>query len=373
RQVEQGEWNLFGERHSQTSEAGSQEGADPATALSAPDPVPPVSPAPQPSYDSPLPWDHLDTGIDKRWLQEDLIRALAAATVPDCSFEGCSHCGVCGPDFGHNVVVPPPAIPAFEGHFQPSQERVQRLRVRLGKLGEMAYLGHLDLVRLLDRAIRRAALPITFTGGFHPTPRISPANALPLGATSSGEVIDFELKAWVEPEEFGRRLAAQLPADVPVLGVESVPLESPSATKVLEKAEYCLTVGLAEESVTPADWTGWIAALQGLPEIWWEHKTKSGKLQQVNLCDRIHHLSLVAPEALADLPQQSQPEAGQQVVRYVGSCRNDGTLLRPEQVVYMLEHVAQVQLQLHHIHRSQLLLTGVEPQVQLGAGPLDEG
>ncbi|MCG8366496.1 MAG: TIGR03960 family B12-binding radical SAM protein, partial [Pseudanabaenales cyanobacterium] len=45
--------------------------------------------------DAPLPWDHLDTGIDKGWLQADLHRALAAATVPDCSFEGCSHCGVC--------------------------------------------------------------------------------------------------------------------------------------------------------------------------------------------------------------------------------------------------------------------------------------
>ncbi|MBD0267569.1 MAG: TIGR03960 family B12-binding radical SAM protein [Cyanobacteria bacterium Co-bin8] len=355
RQVEQGEWNVFGKAE-EGERAEIQDG----------------SPDPLPSYDTPLPWDHLDTGIDKRWLQEDLSRALAAATVPDCSFEGCSHCGVCGPDFGHNVVVPPPVIPHFEGHFQPSQERVQRLRVRLGKLGEMAYLGHLDLVRLLDRAIRRAALPITFSGGFHPTPRISPANALPLGATSSGEVVDFELKAWVEPEDFGKRLAAQLPSDFPVLGVESVPLESPSATKVLEKAEYCLTLSMVEEQAAAADWAGWVEAVQAATEIPWEHKTKSGTLKQVNLCDRIHHLSLVASEDLAELPQQSRPEAGQQVIRYVGSCRNDGTLLRPEQVVYMLEQVAQVQLQLHHIHRNRLLFAGSKPQLQAEVGPLNE-
>ena len=124
--------------------------------------------------DAPLPWDHLDTGIDKTWLQDDLRRALAAAVVPDCSFEGCSHCGVCGTDFGHNVVVPPLPIPAFEGHDKPKSERVQRLRVTLGKLGDMALIGHLDLARLLDRAVRRAALPISFTGGYHPGPRISP-------------------------------------------------------------------------------------------------------------------------------------------------------------------------------------------------------
>ena len=79
--------------------------------------------------DRPLPWDHIDTGIEKQWLQDDLKRALEAATVPDCSFEGCSHCGICGPDFGHNVVVPPLAIPEFAGHFQPNQTRAQRLRV----------------------------------------------------------------------------------------------------------------------------------------------------------------------------------------------------------------------------------------------------
>ncbi|HEY9735556.1 MAG TPA: TIGR03960 family B12-binding radical SAM protein [Trichocoleus sp.] len=339
RQIDQGEWNVFSEAE------GKAEGDSSL-----------LSPPSSPAYDAPLPWDHLDTGIDKSWLQEDLQRALAAAVVPDCSFEGCSHCGVCGPDFGHNIVVPPPPIPAFEGHFQPSQERQQRLRVRLGKLGEMAYLGHLDVVRLLDRAVRRASLPITFSGGFHPTPRISPANALPLGATSSGEVVVFELKAWVDPQEFGARLGAQLPPAMPVLAVESVALESPSATKVLAQAEYCLTVA-APEPIEVSDWSQWLAAVGSAGEILWDHTTKSGKRQQVNLCDRIYHLSAIAPEQWTDeLPQgYPVPESGQQVLRYVGSCRNDGTLLRPEQVVFMLEQVAQTSLQLRHIHRSRLI------------------
>ena len=44
----------------------------------------------------PLPWDHIDSGVSKQWLQEDLERALEAVVVPDCSFDGRSHCGVCG-------------------------------------------------------------------------------------------------------------------------------------------------------------------------------------------------------------------------------------------------------------------------------------
>jgi radical SAM-linked protein len=151
---------------------------------------------------------------------------------------------VCGPDFGHNVVVPPLPIPAFAGHGKPSSERVQRLRVTLGKLGTMALIGHLDLVRLFDRALRRASLPIAFTGGFHPGPRLSPANALPLGATSSGEVVDFELKApRRSPQEFQQRLAEELPPEIPLYSVEEVPIDSPAATKLLERAEYYLRVG----------------------------------------------------------------------------------------------------------------------------------
>jgi hypothetical protein len=64
--------------------------------------------------DAPLPWDHIDTGIAKWWLKADLQRALEALTVDDCSHNECSECGVCGDEFGDNVVVEPPPIPEFE-------------------------------------------------------------------------------------------------------------------------------------------------------------------------------------------------------------------------------------------------------------------
>ena len=318
------------------------------------------------NLDAPLPWDHLDTGIDKTWLQEDLKKALAEAVVPDCSFEGCSHCGVCGSDFGHNVVVPPPPIPEFVGHFQPNQTRSQRIRVWLGKQGDLALLSHLDLVRLFDRAVRRAALPIAFTGGFHPGPRISPANALPLGATSAGEIVDFELTAEVPLGEFQQRLAAQLPPEMPIFAVESVPLNSPSATKVLDRAEYWVAIAPVvpdQPDTTDAppadlDWAALIDQVWTTPEFLWEHTTKSGKKQQVNLRDRLFELSLAPAAAMAVMPTDSQPMIHGEgaIVRYVGSCRNDGTLLRPEHVVYMLEQAAGRPVRSLHIHRAQLIL-----------------
>lgn len=308
RQVENGEWNLFDE---------TQTGDD--TYL-----------------DAPLPWDHIDSGIDKKWLKDDLKRALAAATVPDCSFEGCSHCGVCSPDFGHNIVIPPAPIPAFTGHFAPNTERVQRLRVRFGKQGDMRLVSHLDLLRLFDRAIRRASIPVSFTGGFHPNPRIMVANALPLGATSCGEIVDFELTEWMDESTFKERLAAQLPADIPIYEVEEIDLKAPSATQSLIKADYLLEVSQNEEM----NWESAICQVLASSEIWQEQTSKSGKVKQVNLRDRLFEL---------ELTENSQ-------IRYVGSCRNDGTMLRPEQVTFMLEKASGMELNLRHVQRKSLIL-----------------
>lgn len=307
------------------------------------------------SLTQPLPWDHIDTGIDRQWLIDDWQRALAAATVPDCSFEGCSHCGICGPDFGHNVVVPPLPIPAFVGHFQPDQSRVQRLRLRLGKLGEMALLGHLDLVRLLDRAVRRAALPIAFTGGYHPGPRISPANALMLGATSTGELIDFELTDAIAPSEFQSRLQAQLPDEIPLYQTDEIPLSAPSATKGLAQAAYLIAVE-AEDS---ADWQRWVQAVLAVDEIVQSQTTKSGKSRRVDLRSRLFELAVAdLTTADWDLPASLRERLlnSGTVLHYVGSCRNDGNLLRPEHVLTMLEQVSQQSLRLGHIHRLRLMI-----------------
>lgn len=312
----------------------------------------------QPDLDAPLPWDHLDTGINKAWLKQDLARALEAITVPDCSFDGCSHCGVCGPDLGHNVVVPPPPIPTAIGPSQPGQERVQRLRLTLGKLGSMALVSHLDLMRLFDRALRRACLPISFTGGFHPGPRVAAANALSLGITSTGEVVDFELKEAMDPLEFQQRLAAQLPGEIPLYSITEVPLHTPSATRLLERAEYYLRLAPGSElAASSLPWQDWVNQVLALESLLWEKLSKSGKPHVIDLRSQLQELTLVDPQDQTLPVPQLQPQGREAVVRWVGNCRNDGNLLRPDQVVWMLRRVGSESLEVRHSHRSRLLLS----------------
>ncbi|WP_416665789.1 TIGR03960 family B12-binding radical SAM protein [Egbenema bharatensis] len=339
RAVESGEWNLQFKGEAQAHEVSFLENL---LAL-------------------PLPWDHVDTGIDKDWLQADLHRALEAATVPDCSFEGCSHCGVCGADFGHNIVVPPLPIPKFSGHFVPHQERVQRLRVWFGKQGDMSLVSHLDLVRLFDRAIRRAAIPISFTGGFHPGPRISFANALSLGVTSSAEIAEFDLTQTMDVNTFHHQFAAQLPADVPIYRVEELAPGTSSATQQLEQAEYQIAVCLADETPDPdpsvAQWQDWVGQILATPELLMEHTTKSGKQKWVNLRDRLWELEVVPIDSSKLSQRQSLSAHSEAVVlRFVGSCRNDGTMLRPEHIIHMLELVTGKAFHLLAAHRNQLFL-----------------
>lgn len=323
RQVENGEWNVM-----EVEDKGTR-GQD----LLSPHSSPLTS---QHSLDAALPWDHVDTGIDKQWLKADLQRAIEAATVPDCSFDGCSHCGICGTDFGHNVVIESLPIPEFVGHFVPNTTRVQRLRIWFGKVGNMALISHLDLLRLFDRAVRRAALPISFTGGFHPGPRISIAQALPLGVTSSGEMMDFELTKQVDIETFRQQLISQLPEDIPIYSVAVVDLKAPAVTQLLAKAEYLITV--AAKGTSTVQWRNWVEIIQGLDTIWWEQTTKSGKKQLVNLRDRLFELEVIEPP---QVPLPGLEAEDTSVLRYVGSCQNDGTQLRPEHVIFMLEQVVQ--------------------------------
>ncbi len=315
------------------------------------------------NLDQPLPWDHIDTGIEKSWLKADWQKSLAAAIVPDCSFAGCSQCGICGPEFGHNIVIEPPPIPQFAGHFSPKQEGKQRIRIWFGKLGDLALVSHLDLARLFDRAVRRANLPIAFTGGFHPSPRIAIANALPLGTTSTGEIVDMELTKSLPVDHFRDQLAANLPINIPIYRVEEIDLKAPSASGRLKRAEYFLSVAMIDTEENqetsqhwadvPGKFASWVQDILAKDTFWWEYTDKSGQIKKVNLRDRLFELErLESPPAILNL-SASDPLT---VLRYISTYQHDGIQLRPEHITYMLTQVAKQEFRLGQVHRVQLIM-----------------
>jgi len=92
----------------------------------------------------------------------------------------------------------------------------QNLEVVFSKKDAMKFISHLDLLRLFQRAIRRAGLPIAYTCGFSPRPKISFKRALKLGLESDNEEAIFQINGWMNPQEFKSRLQEQLPNGITI-------------------------------------------------------------------------------------------------------------------------------------------------------------
>jgi radical SAM-linked protein len=117
-----------------------------------------------------------------------------------------------------------------------------RIRITFSKQGALRYTSHLDLHRLWERATRRAELPLAYSQGFHPQPKINLAAALPLGFSSRCEVMDMKLETNVSVDDLPARLQATLPPDIQVLKVEQVDDKAPALQTQVDSAKYEVTL-----------------------------------------------------------------------------------------------------------------------------------
>jgi radical SAM-linked protein len=113
-----------------------------------------------------------------------------------------------------------------------------RARITFSKQGALRYTGHLDLHRLWERAMRRADLPLSYSQGFHPQPKISLASALPLGFSSRAEALDVRFNDEIPTEEIASRLQESLPPDIQIIRVESVDEKLPALQTQVLSAVY---------------------------------------------------------------------------------------------------------------------------------------
>ena len=116
-----------------------------------------------------------------------------------------------------------------------------RVRLTYARGAALRYTGHLDMQDVWERTIRRARLPLAYSQGFHPQPKINQACPLPLGMTSQMEIIDF----WLEPElpldKIQEQLYRALPPGMQPLHLELVDLRSPALQTRVLSAQYFAT------------------------------------------------------------------------------------------------------------------------------------
>lgn len=113
-----------------------------------------------------------------------------------------------------------------------------RIQITFSKQGALRYTGHLDLHKLWERAARRAELPLAYSQGFHPQPKMSIAAALPLGFSSRCEVLDMRLERDIPLEGLKDTLQTTLPSGIRVLSIEQVDDRAPALQTQVVSAEY---------------------------------------------------------------------------------------------------------------------------------------
>lgn len=114
----------------------------------------------------------------------------------------------------------------------------QRLHITFGKFDALRYTSNLDVAKLWERVLRRAGLPILYSAGFNPRPRLQLASALPLGISSECEILDVALREPVALDGLVERLAAVSPPGLRVITINAVPVRSPALQTRVRSAEY---------------------------------------------------------------------------------------------------------------------------------------
>ncbi len=239
--------------------------------------------------------------------------------------------------------------PASEGTTSPSTTRPgQRLRVRYAKRGRMRFASHRDIARALERALRRADVPVAFSAGFSPHPKVSYAGAAPTGVASEAEYLELTLAEERDPEQVRADIDAAMPEGVDV--VEVVEAHGSGIADRLQASEWRVELAGVDPDAAAAAASAFLAA----DSVEVERMTKKGR-RRFDTRPAVVRLDVVGvPDGRAPGEQHATYAILRMVVRHTTPA------VRPDDVLTGLRLVADL------APPSSPLMT------RLAQGPLDE-
>ncbi len=259
-----------------------------------------------------LPWDHIDSGVERDFLWEEAEKSVREEFTPDCRAGGCYRCGVCDhkeirpllaaadqlpATTGRPAAAPEngPAIRPAESSFAGTSSEYpatafaagetaaaagafpkdtaadggpQRYRLTFTKKGLSRYLSHLELAAALSRGIIRSGLRFVYTAGYHPHPRMSFAVATAVGLASDAEYCDV---VWEKPPQETAALPDMinpyLPAGMVITGLAALPAEAPAISAALRGFRYAADLPADLDAAALADLEAKIAAFLAAGEF----------------------------------------------------------------------------------------------------------
>jgi len=199
-----------------------------------------------------------------------------------------------------------------------------RIRITFAKQDALRYTGHLDLHKLWERAARRAELPLAYSQGFHPQPKMNIAAALPLGFSSRCEMIDMRLEHEIPLDGLQEKLQQTLPTGIQVSNIESVDERAPALQTQVASVEYEVTL---TEAVDGSDLKRKVESVMGSESIIRERRGKTYDLRPL-----VEELKILESNGLPLV--QEQASALQKI--FMKLAARDGATGRPEEVLDVL-------------------------------------
>jgi radical SAM family uncharacterized protein/radical SAM-linked protein len=240
-----------------------------------------------------LPWDHIDTRVKRDFLINEWQKAFKGEHTADCRSGDCSVCGVCDFDFIEPKVfetcIEETEKPLWQDDIN-KKTFYKTLKISYSKQGHAKYFGHLELVKIFLRAIRRAGITVQFSEGFHPKPRISFEDPLPIGMESLDECFYILVAGNVKPQFIIDRLNEKLPGGIRVFGCQLAPVKS--ARKATTSATYMVTKkdGFFDKKA--------LKCFVESPEFIFSRTRRKGKSKRIDLKDMVINIELEESDRL---------------------------------------------------------------------------
>ena len=223
-------------------------------------------------FEETLPWDHIDSGVSKKYQILEAKRSYETKFTPDCRYDDCTGCGLCDFKVIKNRVGEGEVKRRPKPLLKPKTNlAVRRIRLTYSKLEEARLLGHLELASVYSRAVRRAGIPVRYSSGFHPAPRIIFSPPIPLGMESMEEFADIEIEGYISCTEIKDRLNLELPKGIKITEVGDIEMGLPAVTSAVTKADYEI-----EWSVVGGQWSAILSDFMGKGSFLFK-KERTGK------------------------------------------------------------------------------------------------
>ncbi|MBU1055449.1 MAG: TIGR03960 family B12-binding radical SAM protein [Proteobacteria bacterium] len=268
-------------RYGLWEEAISSAGIDPAFYLSR-----------KRTISEPLPWDHIDARVTKDFLISEFDKALFAKTSDNCK-TFCNSCGVCDfagiePMFCENNNETININPKIS---KPEKRFYKKLIITFHKKDAARFFGHLEMINIFLRAIRRSAIQVAYSEGFHPMPKISFEDTLPIGMESLCETLYIAVTADTDPFLIIEKLNKQLPQGLSVLHCEhNQKPKNKNLNTALHEYEVILNSGNFDKYS--------LELFEKESEAFIERKNKKGVVKKIDLKEVINCIDLLSPTGL---------------------------------------------------------------------------